>query len=203
MTRISKLATVAAAIMVLSLAAPVAAAPAPDASAARAGYSYHPHWRKVHFHMNAYPDAGSGIGGYPYGCHGAWSDASGSCRGIGEYTSVQSSPFEHHVSWQWHRHATHCPDFDGRDHQVWTHELKLVAHHSGWPTEYLCGWVDYHWGTFRITKGEFYTNAGWHTVQTTTSVVADREHTQGGPLFVFLGHRHGGYVLGMRGWLHY
>ena len=60
-----------------------------------------------------------------------------------------------------------------------------------------------HWGTYTVTGGQIWADGALRHVRATTAVVADREHTQGGPLFVHLGHRTGGYVMGMRGWIHY
>jgi hypothetical protein len=179
------------------LAAPATAVPAPDARL----MTPHATWHRVHFHMNAYKEAGHGPHGAALGCHGTWSDDSGSCSGRGE--ALHDYPFNSYVLWDWHRHSTHCPPMPGRDHAVWTHELRIRSNATGWPSSHLCGWVDKHWGTFAITGGQIYTNAGWHDVRTTTSVVGDREHTHGGPLFVHLSHRTGGYVLGLRGWIHY
>ena len=190
----------AAAVLALTLAGPAvapatASTPAPAASRTAVG------WTKVHFHMNAYPEAGSGPHGAALGCDGTWSDSHGSCHARGE--DLHSYPFNVYASWEWNHHRTHCPELPNRDHSVWTHELRLRSNAPGWPASQLCGWVDRQWGTFAITEGKIYTNSGWHDVATTSAVVADREHTRGGPLFVHLGHRSGGYVLGMRGWLHY
>jgi hypothetical protein len=198
MTRISKRVVALAALL---LSATLVAAPVPPAGADPAGYSYHPSWHRVHFHMNAYHDAGYGPHGTTLGCEGTWSSDQGRCHGRGE--EQMSYPFNSYTNWDWHRQATHCPDFAGRDHHVFTHELRIVSYAVGWGPSQLCGWVDAHWGTYVITSGRIYTNAGWHHVRTTSAVVGDREHTQGGPLFVFLGHRTGGYVLGLRGWIHY
>ena len=198
MTRISKRFVALAALL---LSATLVGAPLTPAGADPAGYSYHPSWHRVHFHMNAYPEAGSGPHGAALSCEGTWSSDRGRCHGNGE--AQMSYPFNTYTNWDWHRHATNCPDFPGRDHQVFTHELRIKSYAVGWPSSELCGWVDRHWGTYAITSGRVYTNAGWHDVRTTSALVGDREHTQGGPLFVFLGHRTGGYVLGLRGWIHY
>lgn len=160
----------------------------------------HATWHKIHWHMNAYPDPDDGSPHAWRGCSGTWSDNHGSCWGTGE--THHSLPYNGgKVRWEWHKQSTHCADFDGRDPQVWTHELYLHTTDVN-PRQWVCGWVDKHWGTFRIVSGDF--SWGVHRpVASTSAVVADREHTKGGPLFVFLGHRDGGYVLGMRGWIHY
>ncbi|MEP9364288.1 hypothetical protein ABLE68_15075 [Nocardioides sp. CN2-186] len=157
-------------------------------------------WRHVHFHMNAYPEAGSGPHGAPLGCSGTWDDPHGTCYGRGE--SHHSYPFDHYVAWRWNQQPTRCPALAHRDHQVWTHELHLQSNVPGWGTSTLCGWVDRHWGTLVVTGGHVYTNGGIHQIHPSSTVVADRE-TRGGPLFVHLSHREGGYVLGLRGYLDY
>jgi hypothetical protein len=199
MTRISKLLIAAvAALLTITLASPVAAAPAPDTGPA-ARTTYQPSWHKVHFHMNAY----SGAGPLARCEGGAWDSDFGHCFGYGEHgTSAQSFPFVDDVSWVWwrQRHGLCKEPFPGhRDHDVWTHALSVSSGGSG----NLCGWVDRHWGTYTLTGGRIWADGAYRPIHATTAVVGDREHTQGGPLFVFLGHRTGGYVLGLRGWLYY
>lgn len=195
MTKKSWAAIVGLLLPLTLLTAPATAVPAPDARP----MNPHAHWYKVHWHMNAYPDPDDESSEGWRGCSGTWSDDHGSCRGRGE--AHHSQPFNDKIAWQWHRNPTHCHDFAGRDPKVWTHELYLHTTDRS-PRAWVCGWVDRHWGTFRIVSGDF----SWgvdRPVAATTAVVADREHTLGGPLFVHLGHRDGGYVLGMRGWVHY
>jgi hypothetical protein len=198
-TRGRLLALLAALVAVVAMAGPPALATvdAPEAPAART--TYHPSWHHVHWHINGYPIPGDRHTAWR-GCTGTWSSAHGFCQGEGE--RHHSEPFRNVVHWNWNNRPLLCDDFHGRDPHVWTHELHVLSYDAS--GQWICGWVDRHWGTFRIVDGQFRDGSGrLRPVHASSAVVADREHTQGGPLFVFLGHRDGGYVLGMRGWVRY
>ncbi|WP_243058038.1 hypothetical protein [Nocardioides sp. SR21] len=187
--------------VLIGLLLPLLGATAAEAASApgEGRTAYEPSWHKVHFHMNAYPGAGPGAecAGFSYHQYG-W------CVGYGESgLSAQSAPFEGAVDWYWEDHAKRCRDFDGRDTHHWWRELQ-VTKRTGLGTSALCGWVDRHWGTYRLTGGQILVDGHLRHVQATSNVVADREHVKGGPLFVHYADRGSrGYVLGLRGWLFY
>jgi hypothetical protein len=167
-------------------------------------------WHHVHFHMNAY--SGSDALGRERTCTEESSAPTGTCHGLGE-SIPDSWPFNTDVDWIWGQLATYrCPHMStpaGYSRRLDLFTSKETAEIGGWtPRAELCGWVDRNWGTFTVTSGQF--QAGAHLahaagIHPTGTDPAKREQ-QGGPLFVHYSHHgndHGGYVMGLRGWLYY
>ena len=159
-------------------------------------------WHHVHFHLNAYG------GGAAHSCEGSWRDDAGSCQATGESrTWFESYPFMNTTFVRWASTPTRCPDVPGgRDPAVWRHEVYVYAAHLGTgQNSWLCGWVDRGWNTMIVTGGKIRGYDGYlHDVRASSGRLADREHVQGGPLFVFLdASRERGAVIGLRGWIRY
>ncbi|KQW45139.1 hypothetical protein ASC77_20385 [Nocardioides sp. Root1257] len=201
MTTLAK--AVAAAVTVVlatvgSLLLPVGSAVANDEDAG----AFSGTWHHVHWHINAY---GGGAGG---SCEGSWRDDAGFCQGRAEWRTWHDSyPFNNTTFVRWASQPTRCPDVPGgRDPAVWRHEVHVYAAHVGTgQNSWLCGWVDRGWNTMIVTGGQVRGYDGYfHDIAPSSGKVADREHVQGGPLYVFLdANRERGAVIGLRGWIRY
>ncbi|MFC6043003.1 hypothetical protein ACFP8W_10210 [Nocardioides hankookensis] len=208
MTTPTKAATAAVLTLICCLSAlllPAASASANDEAVAGGGS-----WHQVHWHINAYRQTAGGqeISGVSGRCYGSWRDPSGQCFGYGERKTWHDSfPFRGYTHIEWSSHPAGCPDVPGgRDPAVWVHQVKIKTGYQGTGEDsFLCGWVDRGWNTMVVTGGKIRGYDGYlHDVQPSNGRLAEREHVQGGPLYVFLdASRDQGAVIGLRGWIRY
>jgi hypothetical protein len=191
--------------VVLSLLVPL------TATATTTAWTYH------YFHINAY-----GRQGYAE-CSNYWDSQFGFCKGPGE-RGPDAEPFggngpgalnDYSVEFEWAAPevSSYPAVFDNRlCHDMGSKPdgyYRKVLLWGIYPSEhsYLCGWVDWPWGSFDVTSGLFYVRAtrSWSTINKTQNPSLSDRGKQSGPLSLDLSYHSGdgpwGYALQISGYL--